>query len=98
MTKTPDPVSADSKDEITFRVQIYSRNYMREGEPVTINDKSYKINGYFYLGAYRYTIGEFTSLSDATELQYSCREFGYSQAFVAAFKNNIRSTDPDLFE
>jgi len=98
VTKTTDPVTADSKDEITFRVQIYSRNYMREDEQIAINDKSYKIHVYSYLDAYRYTIGEFTSHSDATELQYSCRESGYSQAFVVAFKNNIRSTDPDLFK
>ncbi len=98
VTKTTDPVTADSKDEITFRVQIYSRNYIREDEQITINGKSYNIYVYFYLGAYRYTIGEFTSPSDAAELQYSCRESGYSQAFVAAFKDNIRSTDPDLFK
>ena len=98
VTKTSDPVTADSNDEITFRVQIYSRNYMREDEQIAINGKSYKIHVYFYLDAYRYTIGEFTSPSDATELQYNCRESGYSQAFVAASKNNIRSTDPNLFK
>jgi len=98
VTKTTDQLTADSKDEITFRVQIYSRNYIREDEQITINGKSYNIYVYFYLGAYRYTIGEFTSPSDAAELQYSCRESGYSQAFVAAFKDNIRSTDPDLFK
>jgi hypothetical protein len=52
---------------------------------------------YLHLGAYRYTIGEFTSIPTAVELQNMCRESGYSQAFVAAFKNNIRSTDPELF-
>lgn len=97
VTQTTDQLTADSKDEITYRVQIYSRSYMRENEQITINGKSYNTYVYFYLDAYRYTIGEFTSLSDAVELQYSCRESGYSQAFVAAFKNNIRSSDPDLF-
>jgi TRAP-type uncharacterized transport system substrate-binding protein len=98
VTKTTDQPTTDSKDEITFRVQIYSRNYIRENEQLTINGKSYNIYVYFYLGAYRYTIGEFTSPSDAAELQNSCRESGYSQAFVAAFKDNVRSTDPDLFK
>jgi len=90
--------TGDSKDEITFRVQIYSRNYLREDDQITINGKSYNMYVYSYLDAYRYTIGEFTSSSDAAELQNSCRESGYSQAFVAAFKNNIRSTDPNLFK
>jgi len=98
VNKTADQLTADSKDEITFRVQIYSRNYIRENEQITINGKNYNIYVYFYLDAYRYTIGEFTSPSDAAELQNSCRESGYSQAFVAAFKDNIRSTDPDLFK
>ncbi len=98
VTKTGDQVTADSKVEITYRVQIYSRNYLREGDQITINGKSYNTYVYSHLDAYRYTIGEFTSLSDAAELQNSCREAGYSQAFIAAFKNNIRSTDPNLFK
>jgi TRAP transporter TAXI family solute receptor len=92
------PVVVDNKDAVSYRVQIYSRNYQREEEAVTINGKNYKPQVYSYLGAYRYTIGEFTSLSDATAFQKSCREAGYSQAFVAAFKNNVRSTDPNLFK
>ena len=98
VSKTTDPLTVDSKDEITYRVQIYSRNYQREDEQITINGKSYNSYVYFYLDAYRYTIGEFTSLSDAAELQYSCRKSGYSQAFVAAFENDIRSTNPDHYK
>ncbi len=98
VTKTGDQVTDDSKDEITFRVQIYSRNYLREDDQININGKSYNLYVYSHLDAYRYTIGEFTSPSDAAELQNSCRQSGYSQAFVAAFKNNIRSTDPNLFK
>jgi TRAP transporter TAXI family solute receptor len=98
VTKTTDPLTVDSKDEITYRVQIYSRNYKREDVQITINGKSYNSYVYSYLDAYRYTIGEFTSLSDAAELQYSCRKSGYSQAFVATFINNIRSIDPDHYK
>jgi TRAP transporter TAXI family solute receptor len=98
LTKTPDPVNADSKDAVKYRVQIYSRNYQKKDGKISINSKSYKTYVYSYLDAYRYTIGEFTSVAPAVELQNICRESGYPEAFVAAFKNNVRSTDTDLFK
>jgi uncharacterized protein len=98
LAKTPAPVTSGKTDEITFRVQIYSRNYQKKEDSITINNKSYQPYVYLYLGAYRYTIGEFASLSSAIELQNMSRESGYPEAFVAAFKNNIRSTDPGLFK
>jgi hypothetical protein len=98
LTKTPDPVTADSKDAVKYRVQIYSRNYQKKDGQISLNGKSYKTYVYSYLDAYRYTIGEFTSVAPAVELQNICRESGYPEAFVAAFKNNVRSTDTDLFK
>jgi hypothetical protein len=83
---------------VTYRVQIYSRNYEKKDVQIILNGKSYKTYVYSYLDAYRYTIGEFTSLAPAAELQNICRKSGYQEAFVAAFKNNLRSTDPDLFK
>jgi TRAP transporter TAXI family solute receptor len=98
LTKTPDPVAAYRKDAVTYRVQIYSRNYQKKDVQITLNGKSYKTYVYSYLDAYRYTIGEFTSVAPAAELQNICRDSGYPEAFVAAFKNNVRNTDPDLFK
>jgi uncharacterized protein len=92
------PAGAKQSDKVTYRVQIYSRNYEKKEDMITVNGKSYKPYVYLYLGAYRYTIGEFSSLSSAAELQNICRETGYSEAFVAAFRNNERSTDPALFK
>ena len=86
------------KDAVNFRVQIYSRNYQKKDDQIIIEGKTYTAFVYPYLGAYRYTIGEFSSVSSATELQNLCRKSGYPEAFVAAFKNNVRSTDPDLFK
>jgi uncharacterized protein len=97
-TKTPDPVSSDMKDVVTFRVQIFSRNYQQNEDQIVIDGKTYKTYVYFYLGAYRYTVGEFTSFSSAAEFQNICRKSGYEEAFVAAFKNNIRSVDPALLK
>jgi hypothetical protein len=96
-TKVVGTVNPDNKVGVTYRVQIYSRNYQKKEAPVTVGGKSYTPYVYLHLGAYRYTIGEFTSIPTAVELQNMCRESGYSQAFVAAFKNNIRSNDPELF-
>ena len=65
---------------------------------ININGKSYPLYKYFYLGENRYTIGEFSTLPPAVELQKICRQSGYPQSFVIAFKNNVRSLDPKLFK
>lgn len=98
LTKPTSPATAGNKDVVTYRIQIYSRNYQKKNDQVIVNGKSYNTYVYSHLGAYRYTIGEFTSLQPAIELQNASRESGYNEAFVAAFKNNMRSTDPDLFK
>jgi TRAP transporter TAXI family solute receptor len=94
---TPEPAAVVAKDAVSYRVQIYSRKYRREDQ-VEISGKNYQTFVYSYLGAYRYTIGEFASRSEAVALQKICRQSGYPEAFVAAFKNNVRSTDPALFK
>jgi hypothetical protein len=97
-SKNPVQVNNGGKDAVTYRVQIYSRNYQKIDDQVIVDGKSYMTYVYSHLGAYRYTIGDFTSLSSAVELQNASRKSGYSEAFVAAFKNNVRSTDPELFK
>lgn len=96
---SPEPAQASAVkyDEVTYRVQIYSRNY-DQAEELTIDSKNYSTFVYSYLGAYRYTVGEFKTLAEAANLQKSCRDLGYKQAFVAAFKNGKRDTDPELFK
>jgi len=96
--RTTVPAIAGNKDAVTYRVQIYSRNYQKKDDHVIVNGKSFDTYVYSHLGAYRYTIGEFTSLPPAIELQNASRKSGYNEAFVAAFKNNKRSTDQDLFK
>ena len=87
-----------SSDVVIYKVQIISTLDPRGNFETTINGIKYTAYEYLYLGEYRYTIGEFSTLKPASELQNICRKSGYSQAFVAAFKNNIRSTDPTLFK
>jgi uncharacterized protein len=96
--KTAAPANAVKTDQIVYRVQIFSRNYEKNDYQITVNDKNYKPYVYSHAGAFRYTIGEFPSFPQAVEFQNACRKSGYSEAFVAAFKNNVRSNDPALFK
>ena len=86
------------KDEVVYRVQILANTKAVGSQNITIAGKSYKSFEYLYMGGYRTTIGEFSTLSEASRLQAICRQNGYNQAFVVAFKNNIRSNDPELFK
>ncbi len=91
------PVREELKDVVVYRIQIKSSPKQLNLKQVVINGKTYTTYTYFYLNEYRYTIGEFTVLAPARELQFSTRKSGYPQAFVAAFKNNLRTLDLTLF-
>jgi len=90
--------SETKKDEVVYRVQIIANTKPVGIQNITVAGKSYKSFEYLYKGGYRTTIGEFANLQEAMRLQNTCRQNGYSQAFVVAFKNNVRSTDPELFK
>jgi uncharacterized protein len=98
VSKPKSSAAATGKTGVIYRVQIFSESEKQNVNDLIIKGKSYKTWVYAHSGAYRYTIGEFTSLSPAAELQELCRKSGYPQAFVAAFKNNVRSNDPKLFK
>ncbi len=98
VAKTTNPAPPGQKDVVIYRVQILSGTSQKNSKEMVINGTTYKLYEYIYLGGKRYTIGEFTSLASATALQRICRQAGYPQAFVVAFKNNVRSLDPDLFK
>jgi hypothetical protein len=87
-----------AKDVVIYRVQILANTKPIGSKSFTLDGKSYKSFEYLYMGGYRTTIGECQKLAEATALQNACRRNGYSQAFVVAFKNNIRSNDPALFK
>jgi len=91
-------VPAESKDIVIYRVQILSGNKPQGNNQIIVNGESYNTYEYRYLGENRYTIGEFSTLSLAVKLQNALRQSGQKQAFVVAFKNNIRSLDPALFK
>ncbi len=92
------PTPDITKNEVVYRVQILANTKPAGSQTITVAGKNYKSFEYFYKGGYRTTIGEFSTLTEAMKLQSVCRKSGYDQAFVVAFKNNVRSTDPELFK
>jgi len=86
------------QDKVIYRVQLLSSTNSKGEYEISVVGKSYKTYEYYYKGAWRITIGEFNNLKDAIELQNKSRKSGYSQAFVVAFINNVRSLDRSLFK
>ncbi|MDI9533152.1 MAG: SPOR domain-containing protein [Bacteroidota bacterium] len=92
-----DMVQEAKNDVVVYRVQILSNTKPAGARNITVAGKTFKSFEYLYKGAYRTTIGEFSNRAEASRLQSICRQNDYSQAFVVAFKNNVRSDDPSLF-
>jgi hypothetical protein len=96
--KNTSELPANLKDKVIYRVQFLSTGKQRKETTIAFNGTNYKTFEYFYLDLYRYTVGEFTTLTPAKELQDIVRKAGYDGAFVAAFKNDMRSLDLSLFK
>jgi hypothetical protein len=97
MIKPTSETPEEIKNVVVYRIQFLTTDKPRKETQVVFNGVTYKTYEYFYLNAYRYTVGEFTTLAPARQLQSICRKSGYPQAFVAAFKDNMRSVDLNLF-
>lgn len=91
------PAGTPANDNVVYRVQFTTVSKPKGSYDVTFAGKKYKTFEYRYSGAYRECAGEFQSLSQASVFQKIVMKNGYPDAFVVAFKNNIRSTDPGLF-
>ncbi len=91
------PVQVKDPNQVVFRVQILSSSKAKSQPSVTISGSAYSTWEYFYKGAYRITVGEFTNVQDALSFITKCKSSGYNQAFVAAFRGNERETDPSVF-
>lgn len=87
-----------AKNTVVYRVQFASNATKKGNNNITIGGKNYTTWEYLYSGAYRSTVGEFKTFASAMQFQKTVRASGYPQAFVVAFKNNVRTTDPALFK
>lgn len=92
------PSTVVNRDPVVFRIQIISSLYENSFPTVLIGGMSYETYEYFYLGSYRITVGMFYSLEEARAFQLMCLDSGFKQAFVAAFRNGERVTDPSVFK
>lgn len=92
------PAPEEQKDKVIYRVQLLSSGKKAGSKKITVANKPYMTYEYLYKGAYRSCIGEFNTLAQAVELQNISRKNGHPQAFVVAFIDDVRSTDPALFK
>lgn len=83
---------------VIYRIQITSYPASKGSYTVTVGGKNYKTFEYLYKGAYRAAIGEFASLKEAKAFMVKCRQSGITDGFIVAFKDNVRSNDPELFK
>jgi len=84
--------------KVIFRVQIISSLYENSFPIVFIEGKKYDTYEYYYMGSFRITVGEFESLEEANAFRIQCLNSGFKQAFVAAFRDGERVTDPSVFK
>ena len=86
-----------ASDAVIYRVQFLTTPKSKGSYEISAGGKTYKTFEYLYNGAYRSCAGEFNSRTPAINLQNVLKREGYPDAFVVAFKNNVRLTDPALF-
>jgi LAS superfamily LD-carboxypeptidase LdcB len=96
--KAPIEQTATSGDAVVYRVQFSTSAKPKGSYEITIAGKTYKTFEYLYNGAYRTCVGEFSTTAQAVNLQKAVKQAGYPDAFLVAFKNNVRSIDPTLFK
>lgn len=89
---------AVNKPKVIYRVQVAANVKAKGSYKIIIKGKSYNTFEYLYNKAYRSTVGAFGTLTAAKEFQTTLKQSGYPNAFVVAFKNNVRSLDPELFK
>ena len=87
-----------TSDAVIYRVQFLASSKPKGSYEITVGGSTFKTYEYLYNGAYRSCAGEFSTLAPAVSLQNLLKREGYPDAFVVAFKNNVRQTDPALFK
>lgn len=96
--RVPPSIAGTAFDSVVFRVQIISSLYENSFPTVIIGGQIYETYQYFYLGSYRITVGKFPTLKEANEFKVKCLDSGFKQAFVAAFRGDLRVTDPEVYK
>jgi hypothetical protein len=98
VTKPAGTKPAVESGAVVYRVQFTSNTKPKGSYELTVGTTRYKTFEYLYNGAYRSCAGEFSTHVSAGTLQKQLRQAGYTDAFVVAFRNNVRALDPALFK
>jgi hypothetical protein len=96
--KPPVEEASIPNDAIIYRVQFSANAKPRGSYEITAGGRTYKTYEYFYNGAYRSCAGAFSNRSSAAGLQSVLKREGFPGAFIVAFKNDVRLTDPAQFK
>lgn len=96
--KPPIEEASIPSDAIIYRVQFSANVKPRGSYEITAGGRTYKTYEYLYNGAYRSCAGVFSDKDSAAGLQNVLKREGFPDAFVVAFKNDVRITDPALFK
>jgi hypothetical protein len=96
--KPPIEEASIPSDAIIYRVQFSANTKPRGSYEITAGGRTYKTYEYLYNGAYRSCAGVFSDKASAAGLQNVLKREGFPDAFVVAFKNDVRLTDPALFK
>ncbi len=89
------PAADGKRDVLAYRIQYAANTRPVGSQKVTIAGKNYYSYEYLYKGGYRSTVGEFGTLAEASRFLGLCKQSGYNQSFLVAFKNNERITDAE---
>jgi hypothetical protein len=98
VTQANAPSETNKPGSVVYRVQFSSSKTSKGSFEITFGGISYKTFEYSYNGLFRSCVGEFSSAEQAKALQKIVKKEGFPDAFVAAFKDNVRSLDPSLFK
>jgi N-acetylmuramoyl-L-alanine amidase len=89
-TENNTDTATNNKDEvIIFKVQIASSSTKKPLDSPEFKGLK-NIGVYFHQGAYKYTTGAVNTLEEALIIQKEAINKGFKDAFVVAFKNNVR--------
>lgn len=98
IAEKPATETINKTGKVVYRVQFSSSRTARGSFDITFGGNSFKTFEYSYNGMFRSCVGEFGAPGQASSLQKIVQKEGFPDAFVAAFRDNVRSLDPSLFK
>ena len=96
-TKKEEPIPNDNAKNIEYRVQIFASVKLSDLNAPPFNHLKKVYTDQTRGGIFRYFYGSFYTLSEARKALKEAREAGFSDAFLAAYKNGLRVDMPKSY-